>query len=104
MEKNKTNNIRKEILKKKKFAKFEIKRMILKSVIQNFSIKPLIRIKASKLYQSKSKLTFLSKQKNNMCLKTGRIKGVYKQFNLARHYIKYIGINNNLQNIKVASW
>lgn len=104
MERNKINNIRKEFWKKKKFLKNEIKRLILKSIIQNLSIKPLIRVKASKIYQSKPKITFLSKQKNNICLKTGRIKGVYKQYNFSRHYIKYLGINNNLQNTKVASW
>lgn len=104
MERNKTNNIRKEIWKKKSYAKHEIKRLILKSIIQNFSVKPLLRVKASKIYQFQSKLTFISKQKNNICLKTGRIKGVYNKFNFSRHYIKYLGINNNLQNIKVASW
>jgi len=104
MERNKINNIRKEIWKKKNYAKYEIKRLILKSIIQNQSTKPLIRVKASKIYQSKPKITFLSRQKNNICLKTGRIKGVYNYFNFSRHYIKYLGINNNLQNIKIASW
>ena len=104
MEKNKINSIRKEILKKKLYTKNEIKRIILKSILQNNSIKPLLRVKASKIYQKKSKLSFISKQKNNICLKTGRIKGVYNKFNLSRHYIKYLGMNNNLQNIKVASW
>lgn len=104
MEKNKIINIRKEMWKKHLFTKYEIKRIILKSIVQNCSVKPIIRIKASRLIQSKSKMHFISKQKNNICLKTGRIKGVYNHFNLARHYIKYLGINNNLQNVKVASW
>lgn len=104
MEKNKIINIKKEFLKKKLFNKNEIKSIILKSILQNRSAKPIIRVKASRKLQNKSKLHFLSKQKNNICLKTGRIKGVYKQFNLTRHYIKFLGINNNLQNIKIASW
>ena len=45
----------------------------------------------------------ISKQNNNICLKTGRIKGVYNMFNLSRHYIKNIGSLGNLQNIKIAS-
>lgn len=104
MEKNKIDSIRKELLKKKKFSKNEIRRMILKSIIQNCSIKPLIRVKASKIQQMRSKIRFISKQKNNICIKTGRIKGVYNTFNFSRHYIKFLGINNNLQNIKIASW
>lgn len=103
MERNKINSIRKEMVKKKLYTKNEIKQLILKSIVRNFSVKPLIRVKASKLIQAKSKMHFISKQKNNICLKTGRIKGVYNHFNLARHYMKYLGINNNLQNIKIAS-
>lgn len=91
------------MLKKKLFTKFEIKHNILKSIVQNRTIKPFIRMKAANIIQMKSKMHFISKQKNNICLKTGRIKGVYNQFNLSRHYIKYLGINNNLQNIKIAS-
>ena len=104
MDRNKIENIRKEILKKKLYTKSEIKRIILKSIIRNLSIQPLLRIKAAKLNQSKSKFHFISKQKNNICIKTGRIKGVYNYYNLSRHYLKFLGNSNNLQNIKIASW
>lgn len=102
--KNKIINIKKEFIKKKLYTKKELKYTILKSIVQNQNIQPIIRIKASKLNNKKSNLSFLSKQKNNICLKTGRIKGVYNQFNFSRHYLKYLGSNNNLQNIKIASW
>lgn len=102
--KNKIINIEKDIIKKKKFLKKEIKNIILKSVIRNQSIKPLIRIKATRIICKNSKFSSISKQKNNTCLKRGRIKGVYNQFNFSRHYLKYLGSNNNLQNIKIASW
>ena len=101
---NKILNIKKNFLKKKLYTKYELKLIILKSIIQNQNIKPLVRIKASKLNSKKPNLSFLSKQKNNICLKTGRTKGVYKTYNLTRHYLKYLGSNNNLQNTKIASW
>ena len=101
--KNKIINIKKDIIKRKRYTKLEIKYIILKSIIRNQNIKPLIRIKAIRLNCKKSYLSYMSKQKNNICVKTGRIKGVYNQFNLSRHYIKYLGSNNNLQNIKIAS-
>lgn len=104
MDRNKIENIKKEILKKKLYTKSEIKRMILKSVMRNFNTKPLIRIKAAKINQFKSKFHFISKQKNNICLKTGRIKGVYNYYGLSRHYLKMLGNINNLQNIKISSW
>jgi len=101
--KNKIINIRKDILKRKKFTKIEIKRIILKSVIQNKNVKPLIRAKAIRKNCNSSHLSFISKQNNNICLKTGRIKGVYKMFNTSRHFIKKIGMVGNLQNMKIAS-
>ena len=101
--KNKIINIHKNLHKNKLFAKKEIKNIILKSIIQNRNIKPIIRIKASRYNYNRSNLSFISKQKNNICLKTGRIKGVYNQFNFSRHYLKFLGSNNNLQNIKIAS-
>ena len=102
--KNKIINIRKDILKRKKFTKIEIKKIILRSIIQNKNVKPLVRIKAARKNCNFSYLSFISKQNNNICLKTGRIKGVYKMFNTSRHFIKKIGMLGNLQNIKIASW
>lgn len=101
--KNKYINIKKDLIKKKLYTKKELKYIILKSIIQNQNIQPLIRVKAARLNLKKSNLSFISKQKNNTCLKTGRIKGVYKYYNLSRHYLKYLGSNNNLQNTKIAS-
>jgi ribosomal protein S14 len=102
--KNKIINIKKDILKRKKFTKIEIKKILLKSIIQNKNIKPLIRIKAVRKNCKYSYLSYISKQNNNICLKTGRIKGVYNMFNISRHSIKKISVMGNLQNIKIASW
>ena len=104
MNRNKIENIRKEFLKRKLYTKNEVKRIILKSIIRNFAVKPLVRIKAAKLNQKKSKFHYISKQKNNICIKTGRIKGVYNYYSLSRHYLKFLGNSNNLQNVKIASW
>lgn len=102
--KNKMLNIKKDVLKRRKYTKNEIKKMILKSVIQNKNVKPIIRVKALRKNVNFSYLSFISKQKNNICLKTGRIKGVYNMFNSSRHFIKKIGVLGNLQNIKISSW
>jgi ribosomal protein S14 len=96
--KNKIINI------KKKFTKIEIKKIILKSIIQNKNVKPNIRLKATRKICKFSYKSFISKQNNNICLKTGRIKGVYNMFNTSRHFIKKIGVIGNLQNVKIASW
>ena len=45
------------------------------------------------------KLRWYFKQ-TNICLKTGRFKGVYKLTNLSRHTMRKLMITNNLQNLK----
>jgi len=106
MRKTKTNKIKiyKNLYLKKKFIKNEIKKIILKSILQNKSIKPIIRANAN-YFLSKLKNRYnLSKQKNNICLKTGRIKGIFNNLNLSRHFSKKLLINNSLQNININSW
>jgi ribosomal protein S14 len=106
MRKIKTNKIKiyKNLYLKKKYIKNEIKKIVLKSILQNKSIKPIIRANAG-YFLSKIKNRYnLSKQKNNICLKTGRFKGIFSKLNLSRHFSKKLLISNNLQNINVNSW
>jgi ribosomal protein S14 len=99
--KTKNINIYKDLVKRKKYIKIEIKKLILKSIIQNKNVKPIIRASASYKLSRLSLFSSISKQNNNICLKTGRIKGVYNITNMSRHYMKQIGAENNLQNFKI---
>lgn len=101
--KNNLTKIEKEVLKAKFAVKFEIKKIILKSILSNKNVKPIIRAYANyklSLMLSKSSIS----RQNNVCLKTGRFKSVYKIANLSRHQMKKLFINNNLQNIQVNNW
>ena len=102
--KTKKINIKKNILKKKKFNKNEIKRIILKSLIQNKNIKPIIR--SYILYKNSRKkcIYSISKQKNNLCLYSGKLKSVYKKYNMSRHLIKKLSYTNELKNSKLINW
>ena len=102
--KNKINNINREITKRKKFLKKEIKKIVLKSIIQNLNLKPKIRALAIKKNLHKNNNFYISRQKNNICLQTGRIKGVLNLTNFSRHHIKKLGTTGCLQNIKISSW
>jgi ribosomal protein S14 len=94
--------INKDLLKKKIYIKSEIKKIILKSIIHNKNLKPIIRSSARyKLSRLQLKAS-ISKQ-NNICLLTGRFGGVFKLTNLSRHSMKKLSINGNLQNIKIAT-
>ena len=102
--KTKIKGINRDLIKRKKFLKKEIKKIILKSIIQNLNIKPNIRALASKKQIFKQINSYISKQNNNICLKTGRVKGVLRLNNLSRHEIKKNGLNGCLQNINIKSW
>jgi len=104
MLKNKINNIIKDQIKRNKYLKTEIKKIIFKSLIQNMNIRPNIRALALKK-NSKIKIkSFISKQNNNICIKSGRFKGVLRLTKLSRHELKKLSSTGSLQNIKVSSW
>lgn len=102
--KNKILNIEKDKIKRKNYLKNEIKKLILKSIVQNLNLKPKLRALAWRKIAGFRKYSYISKQNNNICLKTGRYKGVLKLTNLSRHYMKQISLTGNLQNIKIKSW
>jgi ribosomal protein S14 len=102
--KNNILNIKKEYIKKKKFLKNEIKKIILKSIINNQNIKPITRANANYKLSKFIQNSNIAKQKNNICIKTGRIGGVYNMTNFSRHYIKKLFDKNNLQNLKINNW
>lgn len=102
--KTKKINIKKNILKKKIFIKNEIKKVILKSFIQNKNIKPILRSYINyKLSQLKI-IYSISKQKNNICIYTGKMQSVYKNYNMSRHLIKKLSYSNELKNSKIINW
>jgi ribosomal protein S14 len=103
MLKNNILKINKDFIKKKNFIKQEIKKMILKSIIQNKNLKPIIRSLALYKLSRINLKASISKQNNNICLLSGRIGGVLKNTNLSRHSMKKLSINGNLQNIKITT-
>jgi ribosomal protein S14 len=93
----------KDIVKRKKFLKSEFKKIILKSILQNFSSNQILRVEVLKQLIFFKKKTSISTQ-NNVCLLTGRIGGVYTKYNLSRHSIKRVAKLNLLNNTKAASF
>lgn len=100
----KNYNILHDFYKKKIFLKNEIKKIILKNIIFNKNINPELRMFAKIKIQKINKNNYISKQNNNICIKTGKIKSVYNMTNFSRHYMKKLAISNNLQNIKISNW
>lgn len=102
--KNKIRNINKDLIKRKMFLRVEIKKMILKSIFQNSNVKPIIRAKILRKLGLFRKNESISRQNNNICLLTGRNKGVLRLNNLSRHMIKKLSTTGDVQNFKIKSW
>ena len=90
----------KEVLKRKYFIKNEIKKKILKSIIQNKKIEQIKRFFAQIILQKKNK----RKKNNKICLQTSKFRGINTFLFFSRHTIKKLANINELQNIKVKSW
>jgi len=85
------------------FLKNEYKHTLLRSIIQNKSVKPITRSFALYNINKLPKSTHISFQKN-VCLLTGRYRGVYSQLHLKRHTIKKLCTTCAIPNIKSSSW
>jgi len=95
--------ILKDKVKRKNFLKTELKKLILKSILQNFKIKSIIRLDASRQLTFFKTKSSISKQ-NNMCLLTGRMGGIFKKWQISRHSMKSMAKFNSLHNVKIHSW
>ena len=102
MKRNK-KNINRDLVNRKYFIKYELKKLILRSIIQNKNIKPIIRSYAMFKKTMLPNKNSISKQKN-VCLLRGRNKGVWKFSQLSRHATLKLATNGFLQNTKVCSW
>jgi len=82
--------------------KKEIKKKILKSIIQNNCLKKKTRFISTIKLQKLLKITKFTKYKN-ICLSTGKKKSIFNFCNFSRHSIKQYNIKTKLQNIKLKS-
>lgn len=102
MKRNK-KNISKDLIKRGTYIKYELKKCILKSIIKNKQVKPIIRSYAFLKLINFTNKSYISRQINT-CLFRGRNKGVYKKIQLCRHAINQQARFGFLQNIKIKSW
>lgn len=96
--------VKKELWKRKKFLKLELKKLILQSVIHNNHISYDLR--AYSLF----KRNFISKrrttlsQHNGVCLTSGKLNTSRQKLPFSRQFIKKYCDLGLLQNIKSISW
>lgn len=97
-------SILKDFIFRKNFTKKEIKKIILKSVLHNLHTNKKIRSFCLYKYSKIKRFESISKQNSNICIKTGRYKGLLKNTHMSRHFVKKLGTIGSLQNFKIASW
>lgn len=96
-------NIRLDNIKRKLFLKYEIKKLILKSIFQNRYIKNtkrfFIKIKLLR-FKKQGAITFQKKR----CVLTGQSNSIYKNFEINRHMVKKLNIFGMIQNVTIKKW
>jgi ribosomal protein S14 len=100
--KRNAKNITRDLIKRKLYIKHELKKCILKSIINSKNVKPIIRSYAFLKLINFSYKTHISKQINT-CLFRGRNRSVLKITQLSRHALNKQAMFGFLQNTKVKS-
>lgn len=97
----------KKIVKYKYYTKIinnkKKKNIILKSIIQNSCLKLKYNY-AAKIFLTSLNKNLRFNRTKNICLLSGKQRGVWKKFNLSRHKIKYLTTINKLPKVKLLSW
>lgn len=96
--------VTKEIWKRKQFLKLELKKIILKSVLQNRHVKTKYRGYSmfKKFMLTKKRSTF--SWQRGICLTSGKLNTSRIKFPYSRQFIKKYTDMGLLQNIKSISW
>jgi ribosomal protein S14 len=94
---------RKEIKKRKCFYKYEIKKLVLKSLLNNFYYKYKYKIYFSNLFYTFPINSSTSKFKT-YCMLQLQGKSIFRFFKLSRHMVKYSANNGFLTGYRKSSF
>jgi small subunit ribosomal protein S14 len=97
------NGIQKDQKRRNLYAKYETKRLILKSMIRDLSLSKNLR------FQSINELSKLPRNSSygrikNRCTQTGRSKSNYKMFRISRITFRELALKGLLPGVSKASW
>lgn len=99
----KMSHVQRELKRKKTVAKFAVKRNALIDVIKNVSTSDDDRFdaieKLQKLPRNASRCRI-----RNRCQITGRSRGVYKKFGLARSMLRQLAMKGEIPGVVKSSW
>lgn len=99
----KTSIIEREEKRAKLIKKYAAKRMQLKAIVQDISLPPEERMKAMRALQALPRNANPTR-KRNRCGLTGRPRGVYRKFGLARAMLRLHAMRGDIPGLVKASW
>ena len=99
----KTNMVEREKRRARVAKKFAAKRAQLKELIRSPKSTPEQRLAAQVQLQSQPRDASVSRQRRR-CAITGRARGVYRKFGLARSKIREVAMRGEIPGLGKASW
>lgn len=96
-------NIYKNNLKKIYYIKNEFKVILLKSIIHDKNVKPIIRSYCLYKLTNIKKKSRISFQKS-VCLILGKHRAIYSKFQIKRHTLKKLNTLAKIPNLKSQGW
>jgi ribosomal protein S14 len=97
------NSIFRDQYRRSLYAKYEVKRFLLKSIIQDFSIDKDIRLKYIHTLSKLPRNSSLIRVKNR-CTLTGRSRSNYRYFRLSRISFRELALKGELPGVTKSSW
>jgi small subunit ribosomal protein S14 len=92
----------KDKMRRTLYYKVRMKKNILKSIYNNFSLPNTIRIKAYFKLKTLNKNYSITRL-HNRCILTNRSRSIYKNFGLSRLAFRRLALNGNLIGVKKSS-
>lgn len=97
------NWINKDRLSRKIFSKFEIKKLIIKSMLYNKSSTYLYKIYYDKIFKKFIYKSSISRYRTN-CIFLGNSRSIFQKFKLSRHACKNLASHGLLPGLKKSSF
>lgn len=97
------NSIEKDKKRRFLYAKYEMKRIVLKSIIRDLSLSKNLRFQSVNELNKIPRNSSLGRVKNR-CAQTGRSKGNYRMFKLSRITFRELALKGLLPGVTKSSW
>ena len=97
------NGIQKDQKRRDLYAKYELKRILFKSMVRDSNLPKNLRLQSMTELNKLPRNSSLGRVKNR-CTQTGRAKSNYKMFRISRITFRELASKGLLPGVKKASW